>query len=370
MASLDELYRDFQARSESYGWARPIDLDAMHGRVHPRIERVLRRRALAVALHTDEIFSKIQKATGVYQDTALRLYLLLTCIEIIGEMYRGDSFYPFETWLKINKGAVAKERKGILDQQFSERGGDIDTSERLLEAVGTIHRRYKDIYGFATHFYVFFQECLDSSVRTWIAQHCWVYEDNPLTPWAALHLVEPGYSYTRTPELRRLTDSRRKWDRLDIDRRIRKIARCCQLIRNDYTHGLIATPAPQDKRSWFEDNDKQTLAAIEAGKIVLAPEEEFREWQKLAQGSGTMFGVNTVTHEGQFVARALDLDGEDYEQWLKKVCESCRRPFDHGDTVFIWTHNQALATREKPLTRHLEEWIDNGLKNIVSKGCT
>ena len=293
MASLDELYRDFQARVESHGWARSVDFEALPEGLQPQIERILRRRALAVALHTDEIFSKIQKAAGVYQDTALRLYLLLTCIEIIGEMYRGDSFYPFDTWLKIKQGPVAKERKGILDHLFSKSGGNIDTPGRVLKAVKMIHRRYQDVYGFATHFHVFFHECLDSALRTWIAQHCWVYEDDPLTSWAALHLVELGYSYTHTPELQRLTDSRRRWDSLAIDQRIQKIARCCQLIRNDYTHGLIAAPAPQDKQSWFEDNDKQTLAAIEAGKIVLAPEEEFREWQKLAQGSGTMFGVNT-----------------------------------------------------------------------------
>lgn len=62
MASLDELYRDFQARAESHGWARPVDLEALPAGVQPRIERVLRRRALAVVLHTDEIFSKFQKA--------------------------------------------------------------------------------------------------------------------------------------------------------------------------------------------------------------------------------------------------------------------------------------------------------------------
>lgn len=366
MASLEELYRNFHDRVKNHGWTAPASLTTLPGSLQRKIERILRRRALAVALHTDEMFSNVQKAAGLYQDTAVRLYLLLTCIEIIGEMYRGDTFYPFGTWLETKKDSITKERNELLDQVLWQSDGRIDSSDHLLNAVRSIHRFYQEIHGFATHFYVFFRECLDGSLRSWIAQHCWVYKDNPLTIWAGLHLVGPGYSHTRTPELQRLTNARRIWDSLDIEQRIRQIAQCCQLIRNDYTHGLIATPATQDKRSWIEDEYKETLMAIQSDKILLATEHDFRQWQQLAQGSGTLFGVRTVTHDGRFIVLASDLEGKDVSTWLRQVYDSCARQFDHGDTVYILAHHQALATEEKPLTRHLEEWIDNGLKNIIS----
>ena len=209
MASLDELYGDFRLRVESHGWERPIDFQSVAEDLKPEIEYILRRRALAVALHTDEIFSKFSKAAGIYQDTALRLYLLLTCIEIIGELHRGDRFYPFGIWLNVKKGCASKKRNEILQKLFPENSATIETPDRFLRIIKKFHRHYLDIHGFATHFYVFFNECLDSQLRTWILEQCWVYEDDPLTPWAALHMVEPGYSYNNTAELQRLTAARK-----------------------------------------------------------------------------------------------------------------------------------------------------------------
>ena len=365
MKSLDALYTSFRARCEALGWPSPTDLGALSPDRQSQLDRLLRRLALASALQTDDPFPPLERSAGPSQVSALRLYLLLTCVDQLAQAWRTDRFLDFKDWLAIHDEEVATQRIRALEAALGDSGGKIESVQALSTVVTSTYDEYKRVHGFRTSFYRFFQECLDPDLRDQIVAQCWVYRDNPLVPWGALHLVQAGYNERRTPDLARLSDARARWDGFGIEERLRQIGRVCEYIRNDYTHGLLPTPVTGDRNPIFEDTERATAAAILMGAVTPVTEEEFTRLAQAEGGSGTWFSVRAVLHNGTLFPVAVDLSDKELNPWLEEVLARCHQPYDRGDTVFLWSHRLALATSAGALTTHLHAWLDNAISRLL-----
>ena len=316
MESLDTLYASFRARCEARGWPSPTDLGTLSPDRQYQFDRLLRRMALASALQTDDLFPPLERTAGPSQGSALRLYLLLTCVDQLARVWRTDRFLIFKNWLETHDNVTTTQRTEALKVALSASGGTIESVQALSKAVITVYEQYKRVHGFRTNFYMFFQECLDPGLRDQIAAQSWVYRDEPFVRWDALHLVQEGYNERRTPDLARLSDARARWDGFGFEERLREIARVCEFIRNDYTHELVPTPVSRDRKPFFEDTQRATAAAILTGSITLVNEDEFTRLAQTEGGSCTWFSVRTVLHDGTLFPAAVDLSDKELNQWL------------------------------------------------------
>lgn len=367
MPDIKDLYSIFQQRSIENGWGEFPSWMDMEDVKRDKIGLVLSRLALARAIHTDEPISQLDREAGLWQGTALRLYLFLTCLEMLGRLARDSSYHSYTDWLCARREEIADQRRDACKKAIHEAENSINSCESLTTVLIAVNNAYNSQHGFMTHFRAFFDNCVDSDLINTIVQKCWVFKNCPDLCYAGLHTVQPGYTSAKSAStaLAKLAKARAAWDQLDLEKRVRRIADVLANIRNDYTHGLIPTYVPLDKTPWYITENSSIKGSIVSGKISYLSDRKFEKLSVNTHKSGKWFGVQAISHNDLFLVRKSDLANANQEAWLKQVLDRCSIPIDMGDTIYMRHHKVAFATCEMPLTQHLEKWIDNGLKNII-----
>lgn len=350
----DDQYERFSSDCEKILGRCPPSSERISEEMLSSVKLVLRRLALAQALHSDEAFSDINRSAGYFEDTALRLYLLLTCVELVGRL-RKPPFRDFRSWIGAKKNA-SPARTHILADRLSK--APIATNEQALELVIGLHDAYLAEHGFRTYFLRFFTEQLDDNVRLEIATKIWVYRGDPAFA-GSIFVVEEGY-WEAAERLQPLVTARAAWDALPTDDRILKIARACEKIRNDYTHGLVPRIVSTDKD--HRAPVYPVLAALRSSNIRVVARAEYD-----AVGTGGM-GFNNVSckvRDGVLFVLENTIDGKSIDEWADTLIRHYSVPVSRGHDLVI-DNKIILGVQQSPLTAYLRRWIASAMCNVLS----
>lgn len=359
-----DIFKSVKEDIAERGWGEIPDLDTLDDTKKEEMELILRRLALAKVLQSDTHSSEINKAAGSFEDSALRLYLLLTCVEILGRLGAESKYVDFSRWLNTKKDPIKKSRNEFIDELVLKYEAEPNSKEKLLILTTEIHDNYKTTHGFRSNFYIFFNNCIDSEMRALICENIWIYKDNPLIPFASLDTIGTDFNDTSQPELEQLTNSRRRWEALKENDRLKEILKVCETIRNEYTHGLIPNKPTQDKYPVFEDI-REAVSAIVADKLHYLSDTLFQEQLRSGGNTVTLNGVNCIVNNGTLYIRDSDFNEIDKVGWIEIHKERANVIYDRGDALFVPSINMAIATPGKALTYYLEDWILNAIKNIL-----
>lgn len=362
---MHKLYPEFQESLRQSGEGPVPTFEELTSDQRHLAELILRRLAIASAVRSDEVFSDINRKAGFDQDSALSLYLYITCLEPLGTAARGSRFLDFLPWLEARRGDAPLQRREVVAEflQASEQFS-MDV-EKCVELVRCVFRKYKDEHGFRNNFQSFFSRCLAEQLKERIVTECWVYKVKSIEFLTPLHLIEAGYSASGSPHLQQVTDARQRWDGLDQSSRLREIAWFLEQVRNSYTHGLLPHFPPGDK-----DPNVQHQPLREAAEAALANRISWvsdSHYTAVRQGawSTTLNGVGVCLREGECFVRASDLAGKDRQSWVRCLLNQRNTQFGRGDTVWSFQCNAALATGRQPATLHLRDWVQHALGNVL-----
>lgn len=218
-----------------------------------KLTYVLKRAALATSLDDDDIRTRIAIKTESFEVASLRTFLLLSCANMLGEIFKADTPLSFMNWLDTtNSSYIRNTREDIVHKAIGSLG-IIDDESKATKLIKSVYAQYKINSAADSNFYYFLKEGLSLELQYKISDNCWVYQDNPLEKWANLQSVKEGYNNTSTPENKRLTNSRKRWDSLEHSQKILDIA---QFIENLFTQYSLSIIPPSEKP------DKDPIAKV------------------------------------------------------------------------------------------------------------
>ena len=193
--------------------------------------------------------------------SALQAYLLLTCLDTLGRSSRQDEDVDFPAWMMTRMAAQQQEgdtaelssvqsdsgakpafSKGTEPQVEKDENHKVDL-EDIVAAFG----KFQSLHGPQFNFVELFTGLIDFEVRQRLAEICWVYKDDPIEDWDALHLVRRGYKEDRTTEHARLSNARKRWDSLTNEQRMHEIAEVCATMYHQFALGFMPTPSKNSK---------------------------------------------------------------------------------------------------------------------------
>ena len=91
----------------------------------------------------------------------------------------------------------------------------------------------------------------------------------------------------------------------------------------------------------------------------------FQDKIKSGLSKVTLNKINCLLDDGTLIVQDSDFNGTDKKSWLSIYKERANVNYDRGDTIFVHSIHMAIATPEKALTYHIEDWILNAIKNIL-----
>lgn len=206
---------------------------------------------------------------------------------------------------------------------------------------------------------------LDSDLQNWLTDHCWVYRDDPVEEWGAMHLVTASFREDRTPEHARLTKARKSWESLLHRKRIEEIALACHTIYQEYPKGFIAMPSLGTLDPLPKEMREAGAAAVE-NKINFLSDTAFTTMAGTRDHHMLIVeNIETLLKDGELYVRRSDINDENRESLLDQIRQMSMKQSLHGETLIQHNRNCALVVPEKSLIHHLEDWIYNGLKNLA-----
>ncbi len=334
-----------------------------------KIQFVLKRLSLAKSLQDDEVFKWINASNESYELSALRTYLLLSCVNMLGEVSRTDNPISFLAWLDTSNSVTTRS---IREESISKAIGSvgiIDDQKKAVKFIKSVFAQYKLTNSVDSNYFSFFTDALDSETQSWISSNCWIYQDNPLEKWAILQNVKEGYNNLTSAENKRLTNSRKRWDALDSNQRLFEVSQFLEFFFNQYNLCQVNPPVKMDKdpvaKVW-RDIDQ----AVGEYKVNYLSNSLFNHLG--ADGQKFKFNeVRCVFKEEELIVFEGDVREKDRELWLKRLSEWLKTKIESenaiGETIFLSAKNQALVLSGDNLLTLLEKWIDKGVKNILNK---
>ncbi|GIK22764.1 MAG: hypothetical protein HND40_13115 [Ignavibacteriota bacterium] len=334
-----------------------------------KIQFVLKRLSLAKSLQDDEVFKWINASNESYELSALRTYLLLSCVNMLGEVSRTDNPISFLAWLDTSNSVTTRS---IREESISKAIGSvgiIDDQKKAVKFIKSVFAQYKLTNSVDSNYFSFFTDALDSETQSWISSNCWIYQDNPLEKWANLQNVKEGYNNLTSAENKRLTNSRKRWDALDSNQRLFEVSQFLEFFFNQYNLCQVNPPVKMDKdpvaKVW-RDIDQ----AVGEYKVNYLSNSLFNHLG--ADGQKFKFNeVRCVFKEEELIVFEGDVREKDRELWLKRLSEWLKTKIESenaiGETIFLSAKNQALVLSGDNLLTLLEKWIDKGVKNILNK---
>lgn len=334
-----------------------------------KLQFVLRRVNLAKSFADDDITKWINASNESYELNALRTSLLLSAINLLGEINRSDVPPSFLSWLDTSNSVTTKSIREEAINKAINSVGVIDDQKKAVKFIKSVFAQYKLTNSVESNFFSFFTDALDDETKTSIAANCWIYQDNPLEKWANLQSIKEGYSNTNTPENKRLTNSRKRWDSLEFSQKHFEISQFLEALFNQYNLCLVNPPIKPDKdpvsKVW-----KDIDLAVNEFKVNYLSNSLFNHLG--ADGQKFKFNeVRCVYKDSELIVLEGDVREKDRELWLKRLSEWLKTKIESenvaGETVFLPAKNQALVISGNNLVVSLEQWIDKAIKNCLDK---
>lgn len=334
-----------------------------------KIQFVLKRLSLAKTMQDDEVSKWINASNESYELSALRTYLLLSCVNMLGEVSRTDNPISFLAWLDTTNSVTTRSiREESISKAISS-FGVVDDQKKAVKLIKSVFAQYKLTNSVDSNYFSFFTDALDSETQNWISSNCWVYQDNPLEKWANLQNVKEGYNNITSAENKRLTNARKRWDALDLNQRLFEVSQFLEFLFNQYNLCQVNQPVKMDKdpvaKVW-RDIDQ----AVGEYKVNYLSNSLFNHLG--ADGQKFKFNeVRCVFKEEELIVFEGDVREKDRELWLKRLSEWLKTKIESesaiGETIFLSPKNQALVLSGENLIVLLEKWIDKGVKNILNR---
>lgn len=334
-----------------------------------KLQFVLKRVSLSKSLKDDEVAKWINASNEEYELSALRTYLLLSCVNMIGEISRIDTPMTFLSWLDTSNSVTTRSIREESISKAINSVGVVDDQQKAVKFIKSVFAQYRLTNSVDSNYFSFFTDALDSETQNWIASNCWIYQDNPLEKWANLQNVKDGYSNLSSTENKRLTNSRKRWDGLDSNQKLFEVSQFLEFLFNQYNLCQVAPPVKMDKdpvaKVW-KDIDQ----AVGEYKVNYLSNSMFNHIG--ADGQKFKFNeVRCVFKEEELIVFEGDVREKDRELWLKRLSEWLKTKIESenavGETIFLSPKNQALVLSGENLIVSLEKWIDKAVKNILNK---
>lgn len=334
-----------------------------------KLQFVLRRVNLSKSFLDDDVSKWVNASNEPYELSALRTYLLLSCVNMIGEICRTDTPMTFLSWLDTSNSVTTRSIREESISKAINSVGVIDDQKKAVKLIKSVFAQYKLTNSVDSNYFSFFTDALDVETQNWIASNSWIYQDNPLEKWANLQNVKEGYANLTSAENKRLTNSRKRWDGLDINQKLFEVSQFLEFLFNQYNLCQVNSPIKMDKdpvaKVW-KDIDQ----AVSEYKVNYLSNSLFN--QMGADGQKFKFNeVRCVFKEEELIVFEGDVREKDRELWLKRLSEWVKTKIESesaiGETIFLAPKNQALVLSGENLAALLEKWIDRAVKNILNK---
>jgi hypothetical protein len=334
-----------------------------------KLQFVLRRVSLSKSLRDDDVSKWINASNETYELSALRTYLLLSCVNMIGEMGRSDTPITFLSWLDTGNSLTTRNIREESISKAINSVGVVDDQNKAVKLIKSVFAQYRLTNSVDSNYFSFFTDALDHSTQNWIATNCWIYQDNPLEKWANLQNVKEGYANLSSTENKRLTNARKRWDGLDSNQKLFEVSQFLEFLFNQYNLCQVNPPVKMDKdpiaKVW-----KDIDVAVADYKVNYLSNSMFN--QLGADGQKFKFNeVRCVFKEDELIVFEGDVREKDRELWLKRLSEWLKTKIDSenasGETIFLSPKNQALVLSGENLVALLEKWIDKSVKNLLDK---
>lgn len=334
-----------------------------------KIQSVLRRINLANTITDEEVKKWITVTNEAFEVSALQTYLLLTCLNMLGELNKVEPPLSFLAWLDTSNSSSIKNLRDEAISKSINSIGAIDDQTKAVKLIKSVFAQYRLNNSIESNFFYFFTDAIDSDTQNWISSNCWIYQDNPLEKWANLQNVKEGYSNLTSPENKRLTNARKRWDALDSYQKLYEVSQFLEALFNQYNVCMVNPPVKFEKdpisKVW-----KDIDIAVAEHRLNYLSNNLFNQ----LGGDGQKFRFNEVRcvyKDEELYILETDVKDRDRDNWLKKLQEWLKTKIDagkaHGDTVFLFSRSQALVIPEKTLPAMLENWIDTAIKNVIAK---
>ena len=334
-----------------------------------KLQYVLRRVSLSKSIQDEDVAKWLNANNELYELPALRKYLLLSCINLIGEIKRADSPLSFLAWLDTSNSVTTRSIREEAISKAINSVGVIDDQKKAVKLIKSVFAQYRLTNSVDSNYFSFFTDALDHDTQSLIASNCWIYQDNPLEKWANLQNIREGYSNIATPENKRLSNARKRWDSLDSNQRLFEISQFLEFMFNQYNLCQVNAPVKTEKdpvaKVW-----KDIDAAVGEYKVNYLSNSLFNHLG--TDGQKFKFNeVRCVFKDDELIVFEGDIREKDRELWLKRLSEWLRTKIDSdntsGETIFLPPKNQALVISGEDLSASLEKWIDKAVKNILDK---
>ncbi len=338
--------------------------------IQNKLQLVLNRLKLNNSFDDEEVAKFLNLSNDDFEIKSLRTYLLLTCVNMLGEICRSENTPPtFLSWLDTSNSVTTKSiREESINKAFNSIGV-IDDQAKAVKLIKSVFAQYRLSNSVESNFFSFFTDALDNDTQNKIATSCWIYQDNPLERWANLQNVKEGYNNTTSNENKRLTNARKRWDALDAYQKLYEISQFAESLFNQYNLCQVNPPVKLDKdpvaKVW-RDIDQ----AVSEYKVNYLSNSLFN--QLGSDGQKFKFNeVRCVFKEEELIVFEGDVREKDRELWLKRLAEWLKTKIDssnsEGETIFLTAKNQALVIVDSNLNSSLSKWTDLAIKNILAK---
>jgi hypothetical protein len=334
-----------------------------------KLQFVLRRVNLSKSFLDEDISKWVNASNEPYELASLRTYLLLSCVNMIGEISRTDTPMTFLSWLDTSNSVTTRSIREESINKAINSVGVVDDQKKAVKLIKSVFAQYRLTNSVDSNYFSFFTDAIDIETQNWIASNSWIYQDNPLEKWANLQNVKEGYANLTSAENKRLTNSRKRWDGLDNNQKLFEVSQFLEFLFNQYNLCQVNPPVKMDKdpvaKVW-----KDIEQAVSEYKVNYLSNSLFNHMG--ADGQKFKFNeVRCVFKEEELIVFEGDVREKDRELWLKRLSEWVKTKIDSenavGETIFLAPKNQALVLSGENLAPLLEKWIDKAVKNILNK---
>lgn len=345
------------------------ELSKLEKPLQQKLTYVLKRASLATSLDDDDIKTRIAIKTESQEVTSLRTFLLLSCANMLGEIFKADTPLSFMNWLDTtNSSYIRNTREDIVHKAIGSLG-IIDDESKATKLIKSVYAQYKLNSAVDSNFYYFLKEGLSLELQYKISDNCWIYMDSPIEKWANLQSVKEGYNNSSSNENKRLTNSRKRWDVLEHSQKLLEIAQFIENLFNQYDLCIVPPAEKPDKdpisKVWKDIHD-----TIRDYRINYLSNSIFN----LLGAEGEKFKFNDVRcvfKDNELYIHENEVRDKDRDMWLHRLTEWLKSKTEIGDspgeTLFLTSKNQALVISGSTFTASLEEWIENSVRNIIEK---
>lgn len=334
-----------------------------------KLQFVLRRVNLSKSFLDDDVSKWVNASNETYELSSLRTYLLLSCVNMIGEISRTDTPMTFLSWLDTSNSVTTRSIREESINKAINSVGVVDDQKKAVKLIKSVFAQYRLTNSVDSNYFSFFTDAIDLDTQKWIGSNSWIYQDNPLEKWANLQNVKEGYTNLSSAENKRLTNSRKRWDGLDINQKLFEVSQFLEFLFNQYNLCQVNPPVKMDKdpvaKVW-KDIDQ----AVGEYKVNYLSNSMFN--QIGTDGQKFKFNeVRCVFKEDELIVFEGDVREKDRELWLKRLSEWVKTKIESenaiGETIFLAPKNQALVLSGENLAPLLEKWIDKAVQNILDK---